>query len=159
MEQNVWSKRVADRNVRMVERHRARSAGDVGTPTIRPDRRNVNTCVRVKEPAATSLQRLRSRGPGVPRGRFTLLDFKAGSAVAGSPASLRSLHVVGRPTGPDDLADTEGQLARAYGATDGTLVLIRPDGYVAMISDAGDVSAIATISPPWVERWFRPSSP
>lgn len=50
---------------------------------------------------------------------------------------------MGRPTGPDDLADTEGQLARAYGATDGTLVLIRPDGYVAMISDAGDVSAIA----------------
>jgi hypothetical protein len=29
------------------------------------------------------------------------------------------------------------------GATDRTLVLIRPDGYVALISDAGDVSAVA----------------
>ncbi len=28
-------------------------------------------------------------------------------------------------------------------ATDHTLVLIRPDGYVALISDAGDVSAVS----------------
>jgi hypothetical protein len=31
----------------------------------------------------------------------------------------------------------------AYGAGASTLVLIRPDGYVALISDAGDVSAVA----------------
>jgi hypothetical protein len=30
-----------------------------------------------------------------------------------------------------------------YGAADRTLVLIRPDGYLALISDAGDVSAVA----------------
>jgi hypothetical protein len=46
---------------------------------------------------------------------------------------------VAQPAGPDDIADTEGQLTTAYGATDHTLVLIRPDGYIALISDAGDV--------------------
>jgi hypothetical protein len=34
-------------------------------------------------------------------------------------------------------------LAGAHGAADRTLVLIRSDGYVALISDAGDVSAVS----------------
>ena len=34
---------------------------------------------------------------------------------------------------PDDIADTDGYLARAYGTTDRTLVLIRPDGYIGLI--------------------------
>ena len=75
-------------------------------------------------------------------GHFTLLDFGATTAVESSPSNLRTLHVVGQPVGPDDIADTEGHLADAYGAADRTLVLIRPDGYVALISDAGDVSAV-----------------
>ena len=62
-------------------------------------------------------------------GRFTLLSF--GPAVAGA------LRVGG------DIADTQGHLAEAYGATSSTLVLIRPDGYVALISDAGDASAVS----------------
>jgi 2-polyprenyl-6-methoxyphenol hydroxylase-like FAD-dependent oxidoreductase len=74
-------------------------------------------------------------------GRFTLLSFGATPAV--EAADLRTLHVVGRPTGPGDIADTEGHLADAYGAADRTLVLIRPDGYVALISDAGDLSAVS----------------
>jgi hypothetical protein len=40
------------------------------------------------------------------------------------------------------VADVGGHLARAYGATDRALVLIRPDGYVGLISDAGDSSAV-----------------
>ncbi|QUQ64750.1 FAD-dependent oxidoreductase [Kutzneria sp. CA-103260] len=72
-------------------------------------------------------------------GRFTLLCFGPTLDVPG----LRTLHVVAQPTGPDDIADTEGHLAAAYGATDRTLVLIRPDGYVGVISDAGDVSAVS----------------
>jgi 2-polyprenyl-6-methoxyphenol hydroxylase-like FAD-dependent oxidoreductase len=76
-------------------------------------------------------------------GHFTLLSFGATPAVEASPSDLRTLHVVGQPAGPDDLADTEGQLASAYGAADRTLVLIRPDGYVALFSDAGDVSAVS----------------
>jgi 2-polyprenyl-6-methoxyphenol hydroxylase-like FAD-dependent oxidoreductase len=76
-------------------------------------------------------------------GCFTVLSFGATPAVDALPSDLRTLRVVGRPTGPDDIADTEGHLAHAYGATDRTLVLIRPDGYVALISDAGDVSAVS----------------
>jgi 2-polyprenyl-6-methoxyphenol hydroxylase-like FAD-dependent oxidoreductase len=73
-------------------------------------------------------------------GRFTLLNFGATPAVDGD---LRTLHVVGQPTGPGDIADTADHLASAYGAVDRTLVLIRPDGYVALISDAGDVAAVS----------------
>ncbi|WP_432974365.1 FAD-dependent oxidoreductase [Dactylosporangium sp. CA-233914] len=76
-------------------------------------------------------------------GRFTLLSFGTAPAIGAAPAALRTLRVVGRPTGADDIADTEGHLADAYGATDHTLVLIRPDGYVALISDAGDISAVS----------------
>jgi 2-polyprenyl-6-methoxyphenol hydroxylase-like FAD-dependent oxidoreductase len=76
-------------------------------------------------------------------GRFTLLNFGAAPAVDASPFDLRTIHVVVQPTGPDDIADAGGQLAGAYGAGERTLVLIRPDGYVGLISDTGDVSAVA----------------
>ena len=76
-------------------------------------------------------------------GCFTLLNFGTTSAAGAAPSGLRTLHVTGRPAGPDDIADTEGHLASAYGAADRTLVLIRPDGYVGLISDAGDVSAVS----------------
>lgn len=76
-------------------------------------------------------------------GRFTLLSFGASAAVEAAPSGLRTLRVVGRPAAPGDVADTEGHLAGAYGAAGRTLVLIRPDGHIALISDAGDVSAVS----------------
>lgn len=76
-------------------------------------------------------------------GRFTLLSFGASPEIETSPSDLRTLHVVEQPTGPDDIADTQGHLTGAYGATDRTLVLIRPDGYIGLISDAGDVSEVS----------------
>jgi 2-polyprenyl-6-methoxyphenol hydroxylase-like FAD-dependent oxidoreductase len=76
-------------------------------------------------------------------GRFTLLSFGATPAVEVSPCDFSTLRVVERPTGPGDIADTGGHLAGAYGATDRTLVLIRPDGYVGLVSDAGDVAAVS----------------
>ena len=76
-------------------------------------------------------------------GRFTLLNFGATPAAGAFPSGLRTLHVVGQPAGPGDIADTDGHLASAYGAADRTLVLIRPDGYIGLISDAGDVSAVS----------------
>jgi 2-polyprenyl-6-methoxyphenol hydroxylase-like FAD-dependent oxidoreductase len=76
-------------------------------------------------------------------GCFTLLGFGATPAIDGSPFDVRTLRVVDRPVGPGDVVDTAGHLAGIYGATDDTLVLIRPDGYLAVISDAGDVSAVA----------------
>ncbi|MFI5586173.1 FAD-dependent oxidoreductase [Amycolatopsis sp. NPDC051758] len=74
-------------------------------------------------------------------GRFTLLSF--GVTPAPEAGDLRTLRVVDHPAGPGEVADTGGRLADAYGATEGTLVLIRPDGYVALISDAGDISAVS----------------
>jgi len=41
-----------------------------------------------------------------------------------------------------DALDTDGSLAAAYAPSERTLVLIRPDAYVAVISDAGDADAI-----------------
>ena len=77
-------------------------------------------------------------------GRFTLLSFGATpAAIKASPFGLRTLHVVRQPAGPDDIADRDGYLTSAYGATDRTLVLIRPDGYIALISDAGDAPAVS----------------
>ena len=76
-------------------------------------------------------------------GRFSLLNFGVMPAAGAFPSGLRTLHVVGQPAGPDDIADTKGYLASAYGAKDRTLVLIRPDGYIALISDAGDLSAVS----------------
>jgi 2-polyprenyl-6-methoxyphenol hydroxylase-like FAD-dependent oxidoreductase len=76
-------------------------------------------------------------------GHFTLLDFGAALAIEPLPSDIRTFRVVERPTGPDDVADTEGHLVDAYGASEHTLVLIRPDGYIALISDAGDFSAVS----------------
>jgi 2-polyprenyl-6-methoxyphenol hydroxylase-like FAD-dependent oxidoreductase len=77
-------------------------------------------------------------------GHFTLLSFGATpGAIKASPFGLRTLHVVRQPAGPDDIADTDGYLASAYSAADRTLVLIRPDGYIGLISDAGDASAVS----------------
>ena len=76
------------------------------------------------------------------RGRFTLLSFGPTPVVDASRFDLRILDIVAHPAGPDEVVDAAGRLAGAYGATDRTLVLIRPDGYIGLISDAGDVSAV-----------------
>ncbi len=74
---------------------------------------------------------------------FTLLNFGIRAEIPSPTFDLRTFHVVGQPTRRNDIADTEGRLTNAYGATQHTLVLIRPDGYVALISDAGHVSAVS----------------
>jgi hypothetical protein len=77
-------------------------------------------------------------------GRFTLLSFGGSPPVSdSSPFEVQMLRVVAQPTNPGDIADTGGHLARAYAATERTLVLIRPDGHVALISDTGDASAVS----------------
>ncbi|MBJ7902464.1 FAD-dependent oxidoreductase [Streptomyces sp. DSM 110735] len=76
-------------------------------------------------------------------GRFTLLCF-GGAAEVGFPrVGVRVLRVVDEVVDGDDVADTAGHLRRAYGAGERTLVLIRPDGYVGVVSDAGDASVVA----------------
>ncbi len=71
-----------------------------------------------------------------------LLNFGTTASVRTSPTRLKILQVV-RHRRPGDLADSRGYLANAYGASQRTLMLIRPNGYVALISDAGDVSAVS----------------
>jgi 2-polyprenyl-6-methoxyphenol hydroxylase-like FAD-dependent oxidoreductase len=71
-------------------------------------------------------------------GGFTLLSFGTMPPIEAARRGVRLLHVVAQPADPGDIADVEGSLASAYGATDRALVLIRPDGYVGLISDAGD---------------------
>ena len=77
-------------------------------------------------------------------GRFTLLNFGVSTATIDASAfDLKTFRVVVQAAVPNDIADSEGYLASAYHATRCTLVLIRPDGYVAVISDAGDVSSVS----------------
>ena len=75
-------------------------------------------------------------------GRFTLLRFGA-APVVDAVSGVRMLNVVEEPDGPDDVVDDEGHLVSAYGALEGTLVLIRPDGHIGLISRAGDVTALS----------------
>ncbi len=75
-------------------------------------------------------------------GRFTLLSFEEAPSVQTLPVGVKNLRVVERPARPGDVADPDRHLTEAYGATDVTLVLIRPDGYIALISDTGDVTSV-----------------
>lgn len=74
------------------------------------------------------------RGP-----QFTVLLFGTGDAPAGSAAfPVRTFRVVQTLAAPGDVVDTAGYLVRAYAPTDGLAVLIRPDGYVALITTEAD---------------------
>lgn len=75
-------------------------------------------------------------------GRFTLLSFDPAPAASFPGITPRVLQLVPDPARKGEIADTEGTLRSAYGASDRTLVLIRPDGYIGMISDDGDPAAV-----------------
>ncbi|HTV22105.1 MAG TPA: FAD-dependent monooxygenase, partial [Polyangiaceae bacterium] len=75
---------------------------------------------------------------------FTLLSFGATPTLDIPASKLRTLRVVQQLQQPDDVVDAAGHLARAYGAAERTLVLIRPDGYVGVISDGGEGAAVAS---------------
>jgi 2-polyprenyl-6-methoxyphenol hydroxylase-like FAD-dependent oxidoreductase len=73
-------------------------------------------------------------------GAFALLRF--GSAPEVPVPGLRAFHVVESAVQPGDVVDTAGHLAAAFDVHDGALVLLRPDGYVGVLSDAGDPDAV-----------------
>jgi hypothetical protein len=76
-------------------------------------------------------------------GHFTLLNFGAAATLESAPAHITVFHVIAHPTGIGEIDDPEGHLASAYGATARTLVLIRPDGYIGLICDAGDITTVS----------------
>jgi hypothetical protein len=78
-------------------------------------------------------------------GRFTLLAFGDLPSIDHAGVDLRILQVVDAAHQPGQLAGPHGHLRAGYGAKDHTLALIRPDGYLAVISDAGDTDDIQTV--------------
>lgn len=75
-------------------------------------------------------------------GRFTVLSFGPSLTAAFPGRAPRVLRVVADTARDGEIADVDGNLVRAYGACEGTVVLIRPDGYIGLISDAGDLHAV-----------------
>ncbi|MFG2074930.1 FAD-dependent monooxygenase [Nonomuraea maritima] len=81
------------------------------------------------------------RGP-----HWTLLAFGAAHAPAvaamnatyGPALRAHTVTAPGEPVGDDTVLDTAGHLRTGYGAGDGTWVLIRPDGYIGLITEAAD---------------------
>lgn len=77
---------------------------------------------------------------------WTLLAF--GAAHASTVAALTArfgpalhAHTVVQPGDPTDqhtVIDSDGHAGTGYGAADGTLVLIRPDGYVGLVADTAE---------------------
>ncbi|MFE3188383.1 FAD-dependent oxidoreductase [Nocardia sp. NPDC059240] len=76
------------------------------------------------------------------RGRFTLLNFGPRLSTTFPGTAPRMLHLVAESPDGDEITDTAGNLAAAYHPSDRTLVLIRPDGYIGLISDTGDIDAV-----------------
>jgi 2-polyprenyl-6-methoxyphenol hydroxylase-like FAD-dependent oxidoreductase len=78
------------------------------------------------------------RGP-----HFTLLGLgeRSGTALSELTSDIVTSDIV-KPylIGPGGLIDDTGHVARAYGRD--ALILIRPDGYIGLIADAGDAPAV-----------------
>ncbi|MFE9479304.1 FAD-dependent monooxygenase [Streptomyces spororaveus] len=87
------------------------------------------------------------RGP-----HATLLTFGTGptselrQAVSGLEDHLHTHNVIladrAESVGPTTLIDPTGRLFRAYGAREGTLVVVRPDGYIGLIAHRQTSSAL-----------------
>lgn len=75
-------------------------------------------------------------------GSFTLLNFAPRNTIKPGSFAATTLNIVEKATASGDVADEEGHLRRSYEAGDRSLVLIRPDGYIGMVSDAGLFSAV-----------------
>ena len=78
------------------------------------------------------------RGP-----HFTLLGLgeRCAAALTELKPALRTDVVEPRLIGPGGLVDDAGHVADAYGRD--ALVLVRPDGYIGLIAEADDASAVA----------------
>ena len=79
---------------------------------------------------------------------FTMIGSDAGEVVA----CVQTAMLGGLPY--TLLRDAEQTFARAYGATPGMAVLVRPDGYVGLLASAPDAEAIRS----YVQRVLGPQT-
>ncbi|GAA4980211.1 FAD-dependent monooxygenase [Actinopolymorpha pittospori] len=77
-----------------------------------------------------------------------------GAVQPGQLADSADQHVV---------IDSHGHVRDGYGATDGTLILVRPDGYVGLVADPGTIERIdeywATVTPARMAVGASPAGP
>jgi 2-polyprenyl-6-methoxyphenol hydroxylase-like FAD-dependent oxidoreductase len=76
---------------------------------------------------------------------FTLLGFGAATAEALRETTAKhgeAVRVCPVDAGPEGLLDPQGHARSAYGAAEDSLVLIRPDNYVALTAPAADTRAV-----------------
>jgi hypothetical protein len=55
--------------------------------------------------------------------------------------------------GPGSHRDLSGELRWNYGLAGNCLLLVRPDGYIAVAADAGRIDLIGD----WLHRWVEPA--
>jgi 2-polyprenyl-6-methoxyphenol hydroxylase-like FAD-dependent oxidoreductase len=73
---------------------------------------------------------------------WTLLAFGAADADVAPFGHAHAVVRPGEPAGEHSVIDVDGQVRAGYDASDGTLVLVRPDGYVGLVTTAGIDGAI-----------------
>lgn len=71
---------------------------------------------------------------------FVVVVFSFIMLLGGIRDETRTIRVVDEITAPYDVIDLEGSLAATYEATDDTIIVIRPDGHVGMITDQGEIN-------------------
>lgn len=98
--------------------------------------------------ARGSPQRLFGRFRGA---AFTLLVFgDAGDRAAGVgarwPSMVNIVRIVadGKAAGPEDFVDVQAQARKAYGVSSSAQVLVRPDGYIALVAGPAAACAVDT---------------
>ena len=71
-----------------------------------------------------------------------MLNFGPKATLKPSSFAATTLNIVEEASASGEVADDEGHLRRSYEVGDRSLVLIRPDGYIGMVSDAGLSSSV-----------------
>jgi 2-polyprenyl-6-methoxyphenol hydroxylase-like FAD-dependent oxidoreductase len=77
-------------------------------------------------------------------GQFTLINFGTTRDLPPFP-SVNVFNVTQELKADTDIVDTAGLLSSTFGAGKNTILLLRPDGYIASISDRGDPAFVREV--------------
>lgn len=146
---DAWMQQALDEKSLPSRRSKAATQLDVGyrSSAIVGDDRDDTYPLRAGDRAPDATELLTVHGQRrlfelISGGRFTLLNFGPAVPKAVFLPELRVLRIVDEPTENEDIADIGGHLHDAYAGSERSLILIRPDGYISYISDAGDASTL-----------------